>query len=203
MENCVIKTIIFDMGGVIFHNGTRKAIDFLMFKYNVEEYIAKDIYSGPLSWDLRIGKLTSDDYWLAVKRKYDKCDFIKSLNLKELWYDQFTPICGMLELINSLKGNFRLGIISGNIVDRVEYLFNKYNFEKYFDFQGYSFMYNLHKNDPKLYRKVINEFNIDPNSVLFIDDNADCLEAAKCCGFNTYLFANINELKRELKIYGI
>lgn len=199
----LINTIIFDMGGVIFKNGTREAINVLTSKYNVEAQIAHDIYNGSLSWDLRAGLLSSDIYWAVVQDKYGKYDFWNKLNLKELWYEQFTPLSGMLELLNSLNGKARLGIISGNIEDRVEYLFKKYKLRQLFNFEAYSFTFNLHKNDPNLYKGVIEKFNINAKNALFIDDNLDCLEAANQCELRTYLFKDSHQLKQEIIKYGI
>lgn len=191
------------MGGVIFQDGTCEATKILTSKYNIENSVANDIYHGPLSWDLRAGLLSSDEYWAAIQEKYRKYDFWNKLNLKKLWYEQFTPLSGMLELLNSLKGKVRLGIISGNIEDRVEYIFQKYQLKQFFDFEAYSFTYNLHKRDPELYLSVIAQFNINPNDALFIDDNLDCIEAAKQCGLRAYLFADSKQLRLELKNYGI
>lgn len=191
------------MGGVIFKNGTREAIKILISQYGIEESIANDIYNGSQSWDLRARLISSDKYWSFINEKYSNDALLKKVNLKNLWYEQFTPMEGMLELLYSLKGKVKVGVISGNIEDRVEYLFKKYNLHGFFDFEAYSFTFNLHKNDPALYRCVVEKFYIKPNEAIFIDDNLDCLEAAKQNGFYTHLFIDSEQLRGELKNYGI
>lgn len=203
MEGNLIKCIIFDLGGVIFTNGTQQVISFLQEKYHINSDILKSIFYGQKSWDLRAGLITSDDFWKFIKATYSDQPFVHDLDLKQLWYDHYILNEGIVEILESLKDKFQIDIISGNIEDRVIYLLEKYALNPFFDFEVYSFTYHLHKNNPALYQRIIADYSLVPNECLFIDDNLDCLEAANIVGMKTILFSNAETLKKDLNHYDI
>ena len=58
----------------------------------------------------------------------------------------------------------------------------------YFDGGVISGPLHLVKPDREIYDRLFNDYNIDPNDALYIDDNNDNIEAGKVVGLNTYLF---------------
>lgn len=44
------------------------------------------------------------------------------------------------------------------------------------------------KPDPAIYQRCLRRLRLLPESVLFIDDNEDNIQAARSLGINTYLF---------------
>ena len=185
-----VSAIIFDLGGVYFSDGTKKVIELICEKYSVEKPILKNIYYGDRSWDLRINKISSSDYWDSIYKQYPDLNHI---DFKTLWYDSFVINHQMADLIRILAKTYCLGIISGNIADRVDYLERKYSFSHIFDFKIYSFNTGLHKIDKRLYdiaSSQLSALGIHPEETIFIDDNEDCLEAAMKVGMQTILFKN-------------
>lgn len=199
-----ISAIVFDLGGVYFSDGTQKVLERIEQKYSVNTAILKHIYYGDKSWDLRINKISSADYWDYIYKLYPDLGHI---DFKNLWYDSFEQNHEVDALIRVLAKDYCLGIISGNIADRVDYLERKYNFGSLFHFKLYSFNTGLHKIDKRLYEIAVSQLNamgISPFETVFIDDNQDCLEAAMHLGMKTIVFKNdFSNLCQELLQLGI
>ena len=59
------------------------------------------------------------------------------------------------------------------------------------------------KPDPKIYEYILEKYDINPAEAVFIDDNADNIEAAKKFGINTILFKGKEDADRELEKLGV
>ena len=68
-----------------------------------------------------------------------------------------------------------------------------------FDKAYFSFMNSVSKPDPTAYRQVINDFNVKPKDILFIDDSQMNLDSAQNLGINTVLFKSSSMLIGQLK----
>ena len=163
-----IKVIIFDLSGVVFENGTRKMREFLKTRYSIKDELLKTIFYGKEADLFRAGKLTPFDSWnfvdaIAIKEKWG----IGKNEIKDTWYNFFTPTEGIFELLQILHKDYELGIISGNIQERILFLEEKYHFKRYFDWEVYSFDVGVNKPDIRIYKEAFNktkEFKDKPNS---------------------------------------
>ena len=59
------------------------------------------------------------------------------------------------------------------------------------------------KPDPEIYKILINRYGLTPEATLFIDDNAENIEAAQQFKLNTIHFQSHTQLQEALKTYGI
>lgn len=205
-ENFKLKSIIFDLGGVVFENGTQMTIQFLNKEFDVDNKVLSDIFYGNLSWELRKGKITYRDFWDTIYRRFP--NFFKKVNnnAEMYWHDSYTIRPFILNMLQNLKGIYCLGAISGNIKERIDFLENKYSFSNLFDFTIYSFDLKEDKLSDKLYEQAIFELStreLLPRESLYIDDNLDCLDVASKLGFNIYLFNDIDNFKTDSYKYGL
>ncbi|MBI4162305.1 MAG: hypothetical protein HY513_01370 [Candidatus Aenigmarchaeota archaeon] len=87
----MIKTIIFDLGGVYFTEGTRRATKAISAEFNVpEKKVCQFISKSKEATDYRIGKITADEFWSRAKIFWN----IKAKNseLEKAWHDCYMPI---------------------------------------------------------------------------------------------------------------
>lgn len=199
-----ISAIVFDLGGVYFSNGTKKVIELIHKNYAVSKSILTDIYCGEKSWDLRINKISSYDYWEYIYNKYPN---LSNIDFKNLWYEAFTLNSDINHMVKALAERYCLGIISGNISDRISHLEKKYNFEHFFTFKIYTFNTGIHKNNKELYTILsaqLKALKIPAHETVFIDDNEDCLQAASRVGIKTILFKDdYAYLQQQLLAFGV
>ena len=81
-----IKVIIFDLGGVIFENGSKKMREFLRREYSLNEKLLSDIFYGERAHFLRIGKIKFDTFWKFIEEILQK-------EKKQIFKDEFCNWC--------------------------------------------------------------------------------------------------------------
>jgi glucose-1-phosphatase len=99
-----------------------------------------------------------------------------------------------LEFLNTLKPKYKLFLLSNtnhihlNAFNKI-YLEKKRDklFEAFFDKAYYSCKMGLRKPNADIYEFVLTENNLDAGKVLFVDDSAQNIEAAKILGMQTIL----------------
>ena len=65
----MITTFLFDLGGVLFTNGTKKFIKQISETYNLLEEQVKDIIDGEIGSLYRESKITRDEFWKRVMER--------------------------------------------------------------------------------------------------------------------------------------
>lgn len=181
----MIKTIIFDVGGVLNHVYFKKYFEELE-KYS--NFTAHEIH--------KIEKEIRTKLDLGLVNKQDYFEFLKShINLKMNSEELFNLILSFkkmnFELCDFIKDNlkdkYKLFILSNNsdiFVTKEDRLFYKMLFNK----QYYSFEIGIRKPEHKIFEIFLEKENLKAENCLFIDDKENNLLSAQNLNFNVYLF---------------
>jgi len=197
----MIKAIVFDLGGVVFRDGTKYTIQEMKEKFKFSEKLCLQLLLGKEAQDFRKGLLTSEEFWNYVQSKIPSR--FKASEIRSMWYDNYIPFRGIFGLIKKLKSNFKLGIISGNIKERIEYLDDKYDFRKYFDSEVYSFDLHITKPVKVMWEKSLELLDLRAEECVYVDDNPESINTAKAMGYKSIQFKSVNQVKKELARLGI
>ncbi|MHA1343988.1 MAG: hypothetical protein ACTSQG_08375, partial [Promethearchaeota archaeon] len=159
----MIKTIIFDLGGVYFTNGTKYAIEQIKNIYDIKDNEAlHKLFSnkkGSKGLQIRLGLISMDEF---------ENEFISLFNiakkearhLRYIWFSSYIPNFKMEDIVRKLKKmSLKLITFSGNIRERIKFLENRYHFLKYFDNTLFSYDYQLNKENKEFYKILINHIN--------------------------------------------
>ncbi len=193
----MIKSIIFDFGGVYFQNGTKFAIERISQEYHLDPAQVKAVLKGSLGFDYRVGKVTAEEFWHKAMKEWGV--ETESKKLATMWLSAYKPILGMPELIDQLKqAGYELLYLSDNVQERVDYLNEKYNFLNKFKDGVFSHNVGTRKPDTRIYQMVLAKASHQPEECVYIDDHEELLEPAKKMGLETIHFKNIEQLKKEL-----
>jgi putative hydrolase of the HAD superfamily len=206
MAEHIIKTIVFDLGGVYFTSGTTLAIAKIKEIYNIEdETLLREIFrDSPINegYLLRKGLITIDEFEeqlfkkLGINRKERK-------HTRYIWFGSYCVHYGIEELVQVLKKTYRLVIFSGNVRERIAYLDKKSDFLKYFDDTVFSFDYQQNKNDIEFYEELIKHLGCKPSEALLIDDEKKNIMIARSLGMNGIHYYYTEKLIEDLKKYNI
>jgi len=198
----MIKTIIFDLGGVYFTNGSKNAIEEISKKYNIKKEKVADVLSGELGTEYRLGNLTADDFWDKAKSFWNLKEDKKIL--EEIWLNGYIPIEGTVELVKKLKeNNYEILFLSDNVQERVNYLEKKYQFQQNFKDGVFSHIVKVRKPNIKIYLLVLEKTNSKPEECVFIDDKEKLLEPAKSLGMDGIEFKDADQVTVELEKLGV
>jgi len=71
-----------------------------------------------------------------------------------------------------------------------------------FDVLVGSFQLHMAKPDPAIYLHTLNELDVEPAEMLFLDDKIENIEAARALGIQAILFSTVERLRSDLIAHG-
>ena len=111
-----------------------------------------------------------------------------------------------LEIIKKCKANkdIKLYVLSNWAADYFKLVEKRYSYIfDLFDGQIISGKVKMIKPEKGIYKKLLDEYNLDPNECIFIDDQEENLPPAETLGMKTVLWDNPKKVEHELKRHGI
>lgn len=200
-----ISTIIFDLGGVLFSDGSSKIGNILEKEKGYDsEKITAIIKSEKRKEALR-GLITDEEFWLWAKEQLPPEYDIEYI--EHAYYDSYKLDKDILNLLITLKNRgYSLFVFSGNMRARVEYLEDKYCFSHHFDKTIYSFDVKATKPDQKFFEALRASLGSKIGEAILIDDKSENLDYIKeNYGMNIALYQEglIENLKNQLRLCGI
>jgi putative hydrolase of the HAD superfamily len=197
------KTIIFDLGGVYFTDGTKNAVKTINENYGIDEQKVWDVFHGKIGYDYREGVISHDEYWRQAKQYWGRMD-IPSQDLAMIWLDGYKPIEGTVQIIDELKKQqYPLYFLSDNVQERVDYLQEKYQFMDKFRDGVFSHIAKLRKPDPKIYQLALKTAKSLGSNSVYIDDKPSLLPPAQALGMAGIHFTSPQGLLWELEKLGV
>lgn len=206
LEQSEIKTIVFDLGGVYFTDGSRFAIDKIKNFCKIKDLdLLTEVFSNDHGSDgrkIRLGKISMDEFERRACKKLGINQEDRHF-IRHLWFGSYCPNYRMKKIVKILGKNHRLVIFSGNVRERIEYLDERYDFLKDFDDYVFSYDYQMNKRDMNFYEELLEHIECDPSQALLIDDSATNLNRAQSLGFKTIQYAYTEKFVEDLKEIGI
>jgi len=203
--NSKIETIIFDLGGVlvdwkpeyiyrkVFNNDEEKVQWFLNTvctpEWNIEQDAGRTIEEGV---NIKIKEFPQYEEWIRLF--YNE------------WHNMFSgPIQENVELFKDLKnsGNYNIYALTNWSAEKWDLALELFPFFKDFDGVVVSGREKTRKPFPEIYTLILNRFNINPKSTIFIDDNFDNVQAAKTLDIQSISYTPSVDLKLELKKFNV
>jgi putative hydrolase of the HAD superfamily len=184
-----IKTIIFDLGGVILGPVSGPFSCKIEALYGIPKEKVKKTYFKYLG-DWELGKISENNFW----RK-----FLKDLNIKTkisrlkiIYYSVIVARPEVLKIIKRLKHNYKIALLTNVSKELMQYLNKKYQLNKLFDIIVPSYKYGIAKprlkkylginrklDYSRIYEVLLEKVKIDPWQCVFIDDKKENLLPAK------------------------
>ena len=181
------KVTLLDLGGVVFQSTGKsnkqiqwKIISELNHKYGYELNIGEDKFSNFL-----------EEYNEITKQYLSGKEFLKSV---------FDTLEINTELIDLIREDSDIVIVSDNYRENINYISKRYDFQSWAVKQIYSFDYKMEKSNPNLFRRLLEELSeYKKEEIVFIDDSQSKLDSAGKSGIKGILFKNNKQIKEDLK----
>ncbi|MGA0242439.1 MAG: HAD family hydrolase [Candidatus Marinamargulisbacteria bacterium] len=200
----MIKTIVFDIGNVLFGYEPRYILNQLLPENPFHDDYLTHFIHAPVWQDMDRGII--DESALADMLE----PFIKDPHLAEnldLIVNHFiyhlNPILGSRELFLQLKARYPVYLLSN---------FQAVPFSKLreihpFLYQANGAIVSAHhhemKPEPAIYNRLLKKYALIPNETVFIDDLPDNIAAAKAQGMHGIVFTSPEQTKDELVTLGV
>ena len=199
----MIKTVVIDLGGVLFSEGKSVVLEKLATFHDYDRKLIGKILSSSQSISLRKGLISDEDFWRWAQQQlpanYD------SRLIQQEWYDSYILDQDVYRLIASLRKKYSIIAFSGNIKSRIDFLEAKYRFRHLFDIEIYSFDFHLTKPEREFVEVLIEKSGVRPEEIVYIDDNDSYAKPARELGVNVIIYrrGEASRLRQELKRYGL
>lgn len=193
----MIKAFIFDLGGVLFANGTKAFISYLTTTFNLDEKAVSSLLDGKLGSNYREGKVSRERFWQQFKQQLGVDKDLE--DLEDEWIKGYKLIDGTRDLILDLTKKYKIYYLSDNVRERVEKINNQYNFLEWFEDGIFSHEVGVRKPDPLIYQLTLKKLELSASEVIFIDDKEINLTPAHDLGIKSLLFTTPEDLRKELK----
>jgi FMN phosphatase YigB (HAD superfamily) len=200
----LIQGVVLDLGGVLVQLDSRPF--FKVFGHpkwgTVEEFVDQiEVWEMYDLWER--GGCSEDDFFKAFKVWAG----FPSLSQKEFrthWNGIFPGgLKGAGLILRKLKTKYRLYALSNTTDTHFEYMKKHFRFLKEFDRIFTSFGLKARKPEPVIFERMLKELQMDPKTLLYIDDRQENIETAKNLGFITERCPGPTHLEAILEKHGL
>ena len=197
----MIKTVIFDLGGVLVRTEDRRPRQGMADKYGMTYQELSNLVYRTESADLATrGKISAEDHYQEI---------LKSLNLPpdsisafedEFWGgDRLDE--ELVEFIKNLRPAYETALLSNAWDNMRQLMKNVWKIDHIFDHFFISAEMGLAKPASEIYQVVIETLKQDPSELVFIDDFVENFEGASEAGLNAIHFRSREQALAELAEY--
>lgn len=200
----MIKAICFDLDGVFFttkgknsfHNG-------LINEYAIEkDKIDFIMYKSPEMAQLVRGQITPQKFW----EKFLELTNINATpqELTDRWIRDYEIDEEVLNAVKSAKEKgYKTCVCTNNNAIRLPLLIEKYKLNELFDVIVSSHEVGFAKPDKLIFQALLDKLKVQPEELVYSDDNFERLGGAKELGINTFQFCNFEQFLEELRELGV
>jgi putative hydrolase of the HAD superfamily len=194
----MIRVIIFDFGGVLAEEGFKEGLKAIGKGKGLNP---EDFYKIAGEMVHQVGYVTGNSeertYWNTVREKTGVKGSDKEFREEILKRFKLRP--EMINIVEKLKSfGFTVTILSDQ-TNWLDELNQRTPFYHHFDQVFNSYTLKKSKRDPSLFRDVCIHLGVQPEEVLFIDDNLENIKRAASQGLRTIHFKHVAMFKKEIK----
>lgn len=159
------------------------------------------VFNSRLEPDYDTGRLSSWEFYRAVCRRL-------GINLPfprfcEWWQNIFDPMEGMDQVVEALAGRYPLYLASNTNDLHFSYIYRRFPLVHRLTGFVLSYRVGSRKPDAAFYQALIRSIGRPPEQILFVDDKAPFVEAARTQGLSAWQFASPQDFVRRLRQYGL
>lgn len=208
MNRDSVEVILFDLGNVILpFNHYQIAEKLSRFTGKKEFYDPHKIFSYLFDFQngainpYETGKMSTEEFFLSLKRELGL-----SLSFEEfqpIWNEIFWENVEVSDIIRSLKGRKRLGLVSNTNPLHFDYVLSTFPILRVFDRWVLSHEVGYKKPALQIFQTAIEWAGVLPEKILFIDDMENHVRVAQSLGIQGIHFLSPIQLKEELLNYGL
>lgn len=191
--------VIFDLGGVIIDLTVEKTIQQFSLLSGLSPDEVKTLYlTHPAFALLEKGVISEQEFRVEIRGIFN-ADGIDDDMIDEAWNAMLAGLPkAKLDLMLRLKQRYRVFILSNTNTIHIDYVNRNLipaacehtSFEPFVHKAYYSHQVGMRKPDLEIYRHVLDDNDLVAERSLFLDDNADNIQAARKLGISTIHIEN-------------
>ncbi len=196
--NRKIKTIFFDIGGVLAIVDSSESIQKLSLKLKVSAKKIKRGMTRELLNEYEKGQLTSNQFYEQLLINYGSKQSMDMETFKSYWQDVLFPCAESVSFLKRATKDFPVWLLSNTNDFHYDMLMQDFPFMNWVDGGTYSFMVGSMKPEPLIYEIAIRKSGFRPEEILFIDDLEANVLAAQDQGINIIHYVDYSGFCKEV-----
>lgn len=149
-----------------------------------------------------VGSMSYQDLWKFILEELGRTEKIEEVLTHMTEQQTFDLDQEMIELVKALRSDYKVGLLSNNTKENGNNM-RKEGLPEYFDTFLISADIGYQKPDPKAFQILIQELEVNPEELIFIDDSTGSLSTAEQVGYTPILFKGFEDLKDNLIKLGV
>ncbi|RKT82115.1 putative hydrolase of the HAD superfamily [Saccharopolyspora antimicrobica] len=199
------RAVIFDYGGVLTTSGRaalhgwieQEGIRPETFSAAIKEWLSRDAPHGTPIHRLETGELGAEDFNRTLAQRLRSVDGspVAPEGLLQRMFARMRSEPAMLDLVRDLRaGGVRTALLSNSWGN--DYPWDL--LDGLFDVAVISAEVRLRKPDPRIYRMALDQLELSAEQVVFVDDGAPNVDAARRLGMRTVLHTDPAETRAQV-----
>ncbi len=185
----MFKAIFWDNDGllvdteILYFKASKEALALVGIELKKDWYIQNQLQQGVSTFDLVREKGIPEPEVQELRQKRNKL-------YEELLLAEATIIDGVVDVLEQLKGNFQMGVVTSSRKEHFEIIMEKTLLRKYFDFFVTEQDVENTKPDPEPYLTALKISKQKSEDCLVLEDAMRGVQAAKAAGITCYAIPN-------------
>jgi putative hydrolase of the HAD superfamily len=204
-EKEMIKTIVCDKGNVLtFFDHSIMFSELSRHTHYSSEEIGKLLPYSDLDEDFHEGKITPKEFYAGVCRMLELN--IPFREFRKIYTGMYTgENRKLLNFLRSVKGRYKIMMLSDSNELHAEYSFRKFPFWDVFDevIMSHMIHYSKSRHPKKAFGIAVEKAGCAPEECVFVDDREEYIESARRFGMHGILFTGNEDLFVEFRKLGI
>ena len=200
----MIKTIFFDIGGVLIDIHPERTYQYLSDSADVEVNMVKESFPWDAHDQYERGIMNNEDWFITYKESLPQPCCLKRSDFWNAWKLLLGEEKNTVNILEALNKQYSIWLLSNtnpkHIQDEIE---KRYLFPSLVNGAVYSFDVGVRKPEKEIYEIAMQRANANPQECLFIDDLLENIQAAKQIGIEGIHFRSSEQLKEDLVHLGI
>ena len=200
----MIKAICFDLDGVYFTpKGKNSFHKGLVEEYGIpKETVDELMYRSPEMAQLVRGQIAASEFWNSVRESTNITASDEELTAR--WIRDYEVDEKVREsVLRAKKHGYKTCVCTNNNGIRLPLLIDRFNLNEQFDVIVSSHEVGHTKPSAEIFTALLNALQVQPDELVYSDDNPDRLEGARELGINTFVFENFEQFADELTQLGV
>ncbi|HET6445613.1 MAG TPA: HAD family phosphatase [candidate division Zixibacteria bacterium] len=199
----MIKSVIFDVGGVLVRSGDRKGRTKWEQRLGLNEWESEEIiFNSEMGRKAQLGEISDETLWEWAASQFDLSPEEFEQFREDFWADNAVDR-DMIDMIKDLRPAYQTAIISNATDTLREDLKSRYQILDVFDHVVCSAEEKTMKPGPEIYLRTIELLKNEPGECIFIDDMEENVTAARKLDMKAIHFTPDTDLSAELSALGV
>lgn len=195
-----VKLLVFDMGHVFIDFDWEEVRRRFARRSGLSDRQVFEAFVALSKLGYESGKIGTTEFLLALNTLLETD--IELAEFTEMWTATFTENPEMAALMQELKKQAPLYLLSNTNEVHYEWIQQRYNVRRHFDYEILSYKVGSAKPDAPIYRHVFEHSGLKPEQCFMTDDLAANIKTARELGMRTHRFHGVKPLIKAIRRHG-